>query len=174
MARVMILDEHELVARLLMEELAQDGHDVLVQADPQEALAAISLQAPDILVMDPFLRKRARWDLLIQVKRAHQAMPVIIYTCHQGYAKDPNMRMAEAFVLKRSSLEEIRTLVQEITQSRGGSVSPRSSNPAPPTAQRPGSPGPGKSKEGGEWKAELQQKPRDKDQRRNVGLGARR
>jgi DNA-binding NtrC family response regulator len=175
MARVLILDDHNLVARLLMEELAEDGHDVVVKGDPQEALATISLLAPDILVMDPFLRKRARWDLLREIKLAHQGMPVIIYTCHQAYARDPNMKMAEAFVLKRSSLEEIRTLVQEVTLKRGTSIFPQDRKDADPLpTQRPGSPGPGRNTEAGKCQVDLQKRPRDKDQRRNIALRARR
>lgn len=113
MGKVLILDEHVLVAQLLREELAQEGHHVLISTDSAEAVAAIPLFAPDILIMDPFLTKRAKWDVLSQLKSLRNEMVVIIYTAHQGLAKDPHMKMASAFVLKRSSMEEIKALVDK-------------------------------------------------------------
>lgn len=118
MAKVLILDDHTLVAELLREELTADGHQVLTSSDPIQVISTIPLFVPDILIMDPFLRKRPRWDLLRQIKRSHKGIPVIVYTGHQGYAQDPNVEMARAFVLKRSSLEEIRALVGEVASGK--------------------------------------------------------
>lgn len=123
MARVLILDDHTLVAQLLKEELTQDGHQVLTSSDPTEAILSIQLFVPDILIMDPFLRNRPRWDVLRQIKSSLGALPVIIYTGHQGYAQDPNMEMARAFLIKRSSMEGIRLLVQEVSSGENPAVS---------------------------------------------------
>lgn len=145
MAKVLILDDHTLVAELLREELAADGHQVLLSTDPIQVISTIPLFLPDILIMDPFLRKRPRWDLLRQIKRSHKEIPVIVYTGHQDYRQDPNVELARAFVLKRSSLEEIRTLVEEVASgkeaaaSRGQTtVDSFSSKAQPSRQQKPG------------------------------------
>jgi|YNPNPStandDraft_1061719.scaffolds.fasta_scaffold17837_5 DNA-binding NarL/FixJ family response regulator len=118
MAKVLILDDHTLVAELLREELAADGHQVLTSSDPRQVISTILLFAPDILIMDPFLGKRPRWDLLRRIKRSHEGIPVIVYTGHQDYEQDPHLEMARAFVLKRSSLEEIKALVGEVASGK--------------------------------------------------------
>lgn len=114
MAKVLIVDEHVLVARLLKEELAEEGHHVVISTDPVKAMETVGFFDPDILIIDPFLTRRARWDVLCRIKGLRNKIEVIIYTGHQDLAKDPHMEMASAFALKRSSMEEIKALVRNV------------------------------------------------------------
>jgi len=123
MAKVLILDDHTLVAELLREELAADGHQVLTSSDPTQVISTIPLCAPDILIMDPFLGKRPRWDLLRRIKLSHKEIPVIVYTGHQDYEQNPHLEMARAFVLKRSSLDEIKALVGKVASGKQVQIS---------------------------------------------------
>ncbi|MEJ5377560.1 MAG: response regulator [bacterium] len=134
MARVLILDEHVRVAQLLREELAQDGHHVVISTRGAEAISSASLLEPEILIMDPFISRRPEWDILKKIKSSNRDLPVIIYTAHQGLSGDPHAEMASAFVLKRSSLEEIRGLVRRLLPGKTAAASKTDANPAPARA----------------------------------------
>ncbi len=130
MARVLILDEHLRVAQLLKEELAQDGHHVVISTCGAEAITSASLLEPEILIMDPFISRRPAWDVLRKIKNLHRELPVIIYTAHQGLSRDSHAQMASAFVLKRSSLEEIRGLVRRLLPGQTAAACKTGADPA--------------------------------------------
>ncbi len=134
MARVLILDEHIRVAQLLKEELAQDGHHVVISTRGAEAITSASLLEPEILIMDPFMSRRPAWDILRKIKSSHRELAVIIYTAHQGLSRDPHAQMASAFVLKRSSLEEIKGLVGRLLPGKTAAASKTGGDPTPARA----------------------------------------
>lgn len=122
MTNVLILDEHNVVANLLREELATDGHEVTVCTNPLRWDLSLFVLRADMAIVDPFLGGHWRWDLLEQIIWAQHHVPIIVYTGHEACAQDNAVNLADAFVLKKSSLEEIRKTVGEVKHHTGRST----------------------------------------------------
>lgn len=73
-------------------------------------LSLLVLRA-DMVIVDPFAGKHLRWDLLERIRRVRHHIPIIAYTGHQACARDNAVKLADAFVLKKNSLEEIRETI---------------------------------------------------------------
>jgi two-component system invasion response regulator UvrY len=83
MTRILIVDDHPIVRRGLMQILA-DESDIAVSetADPREALRLIKDQNWDLAVVDLDLPGRSGLELLKDVKRDRPELPVLILSVH--------------------------------------------------------------------------------------------
>jgi DNA-binding response OmpR family regulator len=114
MARILMVDDKPRVARLLRQELFDAGHRVFTVRTAERAEEAIRRFMPDLVLLDLYLGRRNRWDLLWSMKRQHPELPVIILTAHEGYRSDPRISLAEGFVLKSASMNELLKQVAKI------------------------------------------------------------
>ncbi len=114
MAKILIIDDHRIVAELLREEICLDGHEGWVTREAKEMGELLVSVNPDLVILDLFLGKEERWDLLEKVTQRFARIPVIVYTSHDGYVGDLRIAQAAAFVIKSSSFEEIQRRIVEI------------------------------------------------------------
>ena len=52
MSTILIVDDEQIIRQLFQKVLEQDGHDVVTADNGQEALAAMQLHAPDLVLLD--------------------------------------------------------------------------------------------------------------------------
>ncbi len=76
-ARVLIVDDDELVTEALVAML-EESYDVLCIGEAREAIAAISEQSIDVILLDFYLRNGSSANVAVQAERA--ALPVIWMT----------------------------------------------------------------------------------------------
>lgn len=87
MARIIIVDDDEIVTEIIVEALARDGHLVSAVHDGDAALAAIADADPDLVILDYTLPGDATGLALLRALRAapgHAALPVLMLTARQG------------------------------------------------------------------------------------------
>ncbi len=89
---------------LLAEELAFDGHTVITTADVETATEVAALGRLDLVILDPCLRGKYRWDLLSTMKRDHPFLPVLIVTDYATNRQDPHLALADGYLNKESSI----------------------------------------------------------------------
>jgi two-component system cell cycle response regulator len=118
MGKILILDEHSSVQELTSAELGNAGHLVVPIGRPCLIIELIHTLEPDLLLLDLRLCGVDRWDLLDAVKKEVPHLPVLIFSAHEGYPKDPRMALAEGFVMKSSCLEELKAKVAEVLQRK--------------------------------------------------------
>jgi two-component system response regulator GlrR len=138
MANILIVDDKPRVARLLKQELCDAGHRVFMVWEEEAIEKAIGRFMPCLVLLDLYLGRRDRWDLLWSMKRKHPRLPVIILTAHDGYQSDPRIALAEAFVLKSISSDE---LLKQVARFAGNRNVPRLSLPKIPRHSLPASHG---------------------------------
>ena len=105
--KIVIVDEYEKVRRFVADELTNLGHTVNDTGEPSEILGLMNEFPPDVVLLDLFLEKRHRWDLLHEIKKRVPAVPVVLFTGYEGYKHDPRVSEADGFVLKSSSLDSL-------------------------------------------------------------------
>lgn len=80
-SRILIADDDPLLRSLLVHRLSADGHDALVAGDGAEALAAITEQKPDLIVLDALMPIMDGFEVLRRLKAGQlSTAPIIMLT----------------------------------------------------------------------------------------------
>jgi DNA-binding response OmpR family regulator len=77
MARILVIDDDELVRFALTDILEEGGYTVLSPGDCKDALAYALRESYDLLLTDIFLPTIPGWDLIQSVRRERPQLPVI-------------------------------------------------------------------------------------------------
>ena len=82
MARILIVDDDELLRSLLQYRLSADGHDVLALEDGSRVLSTIEECRPDLIVLDAMMPVMDGFEILRRLKSGTRpdATPVIMLT----------------------------------------------------------------------------------------------
>jgi DNA-binding response OmpR family regulator len=82
MAKIVVVDDHPLIVRLVQRELEQAAHEVHTAADGEEALRQIQQERPDLVVLDVTMPKKDGFAVLREIKAdpALRATIVILLT----------------------------------------------------------------------------------------------
>ncbi len=80
MATVLIVDDEQSIRETLSEFLKEEGHDVIVAADVQSAIAAVGKNPPDVVVTDIILPGVTGVTLLKQLRQHAPQVQVVMIT----------------------------------------------------------------------------------------------
>jgi DNA-binding NarL/FixJ family response regulator len=114
--RVLIVEDHKVVAEGLVRLLGDRFHVVDTLNDGRLVLETVSRLRPDLAVLDISLPNVSGLDVLRQIRKAGIATRSIVLTMHA----DPNLAVealsagAAGFVLKESSGDELVTALQVV------------------------------------------------------------
>jgi putative two-component system response regulator len=80
--RILVVDDNQAIAGLLLRLLRAEGHDVAVTGDGAQALRAIASQPPDLILLDLDLPTVNGYDICRQLKGnpATRWIPIVIIT----------------------------------------------------------------------------------------------
>jgi CheY-like chemotaxis protein len=79
-ARILVVDDDADVARVIRDDLADDGHDVAVALDAGRAEVLADDEPFELAVVDVMLRGRSGYDLTEALKRRSDYLPVLLMT----------------------------------------------------------------------------------------------
>jgi excisionase family DNA binding protein len=77
---VLVVDDDQAVRGLVRMQLELAGYQVREAERAEEALAAIELQAPDLVLLDVVMPGIDGWELLQRVQERYGAIPVIMFS----------------------------------------------------------------------------------------------
>jgi two-component system, OmpR family, phosphate regulon response regulator PhoB len=133
-AHILVVDDEPDISALVAYHLARNGFRVRTAASGDEALDAVSADAPDLIVLDLMLPGMSGFDVLAEIRRRPELehVGVIMLTARRDEQDrlDGLSRGADDYVAKPFSPQEIvlrvgavlRRLNQQPPQSRGGRV----------------------------------------------------
>ena len=113
MAKILIIDEYPSLRELLAEELACEGHLVVALGNPLQFKELITTFTPDLVLLDPYMKGKERWDLLEGIKKQAPNLPALILTPCSDTKKDPWWALADEYVVKSSCLDELKKKLSE-------------------------------------------------------------
>lgn len=102
MARILVVEDEDLVALTLCETLQDHGHDVLHAVNGGAALAALEKQVPDLIVTD-YRMPRLNGAELIDAVRSDprwQDVPVLMVSAYHAPHDTGETRPGDAFLQK--------------------------------------------------------------------------
>ncbi len=80
--RILVVDDHPMIAGLMSQLLTQRGYDVVTAADAEQAAAEVRRQAPDLILSDVRMPGKSGYELCRDLKadRATRLIPFVLIT----------------------------------------------------------------------------------------------
>src|SRR5580693_9363684 len=118
--RILIADDHQMLAEGLRSLLEPEFEVVGVVADGRELVAAAKKHQPDVIVADITMPSLNGIEAMVQLRDAGVKAKVVFLTMHRdvAYARRAMEAGAAGFVLKHSAASELVTAVREALQGR--------------------------------------------------------
>jgi two-component system response regulator (stage 0 sporulation protein F) len=114
MKKILVVEDEEALCLLYKEELSQDGYDVVTAGDAEQALEILSKEKFDLIVTDIRMPGRNGIEFITQIMGMRLNVPIIINTSYQSYKTDFMTWAADAYVVKSSSLDELKSKIKEL------------------------------------------------------------
>ncbi len=125
MYTILVVDDEESIRALYREELADAGYRVLCAADGQEARALLAENPVHVIVLDIKLRGESGLQILQDLARTHRDLPVILSTAYSSFKDEYTSWLADAYVVKSGSLDELKAEVARVIERRYGGSRPQ-------------------------------------------------
>lgn len=114
MKRILIVEDEEALCLLYKEELAQEGYEVSTAADAEGALVLLNRESFDLIITDIRMPGRDGLELITEIMGLRKDIPIIINTAYQSYKQDFMTWAADAYVVKSSSLVELKAKIRDL------------------------------------------------------------
>ena len=119
--RVLIVDDEKNMRWVLGQSLSGDGFEVSEAADGKAALAAVTAQEPDIMVLDHRMPEMDGMEVLRTLRSKGSAFPIIRLTAHGNVALAVEAMKAGAseYLTKPFDLEELKLAIDKALKYSG-------------------------------------------------------
>lgn len=118
MAKILVVDDEMAIRRLLRGSLTRAGLDVVEAANAREALAALSIDKPDLVLLDLGLPDRDGMELIGPIKAAKAALLVVSARDATGEKVAALDLGADDYVTKPFDTEEVLARVRVALRNR--------------------------------------------------------
>jgi DNA-binding NtrC family response regulator len=118
--RIAIADDEQSARRSLGQILQEDGFEVFLAADGEEALKVVADEAPDVLLTDLRMPGMDGHELLSRVRKAYPDVSVVIMTAH-GTIRSAVQALREGaadYLTKPIDVEELEHLLGQILERK--------------------------------------------------------
>jgi DNA-binding response OmpR family regulator len=118
MAKILIVDDEEGIRMLYAMELQDEGYEVITLPDGKDLLEVVETQEPDCIVLDIKMREYNGLDLLQQIRKKHDDLPVILNSAYSSFKVDLKAVAADYYVVKSSDLGELKEKLKVALETR--------------------------------------------------------
>jgi two-component system response regulator (stage 0 sporulation protein F) len=114
MKKILVVEDEEALCLLYGEELGQAGYDVTTAYDADAALEELNKKDFDLIITDIRMPGKNGIELITQIMGLRKDIPIIINSAYQSHKEDFMSWAADAYVVKSSSLEELKQKIREL------------------------------------------------------------
>ena len=115
--RILLVEDEENLRLLYQEELSKEGYEVVAAGDAEGALTALRGGGFDLIITDIRMPGKNGIELITHIMGQRRDIPIIINSAYESYKDDFMTWAADAYVVKSSSLDELKSRVQELLGS---------------------------------------------------------
>jgi DNA-binding response OmpR family regulator len=109
--RVLLVEDEPALRRIIARNLTTRGLDVAEAGTVGEALTALNVETPDLILLDINLPDRSGWDVLRDLQRRHIAVPTIVVSAVRVSQSRLDEFQPLAFLPKPFSIDALLRLV---------------------------------------------------------------
>jgi DNA-binding response OmpR family regulator len=111
--KILVVDDDLHIQRLYKEEFEEEGYEVVIASNGQEAIDLFNSENPDLVTLDILLPDIDGIRLLRQMKEKNPKVPIIMSTAYD-YRDDFAVWASEAYIVKSSDLDELKATIKKI------------------------------------------------------------
>jgi DNA-binding response OmpR family regulator len=112
--RILLVEDEKPLCLLYEEELSGEGYDVTAVTDAEAALAELGRSEFDLIITDIRMPGKNGIELITQIMGLRKDIPIIINSAYQSYKEDFMTWAADAYVVKSSSLDELKARIKQL------------------------------------------------------------
>ncbi len=112
--KVLVVDDETNIRLLYKEELEDEGYEVLLAKEAEEARAIIEKESPDLVTLDIKMPGMDGIQFLNQLKEKHEDLPVILCSAYGSHKQDFRVWSSDAYVVKSADLQELKLMIREV------------------------------------------------------------
>lgn len=117
LVKILVIEDEETLCCLYKLEFEDEGYEVVSSTTGDEGMELFKSQNPDLVTLDINLSVAAPKEglkLLEQMKAMRPQVPVILLTGYDAYSHDTRAELADAYIIKDSKLEELKSTIQRL------------------------------------------------------------
>lgn len=120
MSKILVIEDEDILAQILVMGLEGDGHTVISAGDGVAGLEAVRSESPDLVVTDMSLPKMTGWELIekLRAQPATADLPIIAMTGH-ATAEDRSAAYAAGVSAYQQKPIDMARLKAKITELLG-------------------------------------------------------
>lgn len=115
--KILVVDDEDNIRLLYKEELEDEGYQVILAANAEEAMAKINQEHPDLITLDIKMPGMDGIEFLRTLKEENKNVPVILCSAYGSYKQDFRVWASDAYVVKSADLGELKLTIKEILDS---------------------------------------------------------
>jgi DNA-binding response OmpR family regulator len=112
--KILVVEDEKTLCLLYEEELSKEGYDIIPVTDAEAALVKLSEQSFDLIITDIRMPGKNGIELITQIMGLRKDIPIIINSAYQSYKEDFMTWAADAYVVKSSSLDELKSKIKQL------------------------------------------------------------
>jgi DNA-binding response OmpR family regulator len=112
--KILVVEDEKTLCLLYEEELSREGYDITAVTDAEAALAKLAQESFDLIVTDIRMPGKNGIELITQIMGLRKDIPIIINSAYQSYKEDFMTWAADAYVVKSSSLDELKSKIKQL------------------------------------------------------------
>ncbi len=116
MAKILVVDDEPGLRLLYAAELEDEGYDVVTAEDCATAAAALEKEVIDLVVLDIQIKQESGLEMLQKIVKERSGLPVILCSAYNCYKDDFSSWLADAYVVKSSNLDELKSEVARLVK----------------------------------------------------------
>ncbi len=121
MARILVVDDDDLIRKLVVRTLERAGYEVVASADGQQAARQYRSQPADLIITDLFMPEKEGMEIITELRRDHPEVKIIAISGAgslgpTGYLEVARMIGASRTLAKPFGQEELLSAVRELLE----------------------------------------------------------
>jgi CheY-like chemotaxis protein len=112
--KILVVDDEEHVRQLFKEELTEEGYDVYLAADGEEAIRMVDEIQPDLVTLDVRMPGMDGIEVLRVLKEKRRDLPMIMCTAYPEYKHNFGVWASEAYVVKSGDLKDLKDTIKKV------------------------------------------------------------
>src|SRR2546422_521742 len=118
MTKLLVVDDEKNLRALYQSELSQEGYEVVVATDGNEAVRMLDQEKPDLIVLDIRMPGIDGLETMARLLSKDNRLPVILNTAYSSYRESFLSWSADAYVIKASDLTELKGKIRQVLEAR--------------------------------------------------------
>jgi DNA-binding response OmpR family regulator len=112
--KILVVEDEKTLCLLYEEELSREGYDITAVTDAEAALVKLGEESFDLIITDIRMPGKNGIELITQIMGLRKDIPIIINSAYQSYKEDFMTWAADAYVVKSSSLGELKAKIKQL------------------------------------------------------------